>query len=211
MPPSARSKVPRFSAGVPAGRRHGSAAVAEEFGLDVVLGDGGAVELDEDAILAQAFGVHGAADEFLAGAGLAIDKDAAVGGGHELDLLAQGLHGDGVAGDAGAEAELADELLVVLAELAGVDGVLEDDEGAVERERLFEEVVGAELGGAHRGFDGAVAADDDDFGQVRGVHLANVGEGVEAVAVGQPDVEQDDVVDGVGEQGEGFVRRWRRW
>ena len=153
---------------------------------------------------ALAFGVHGAADEFFAGAGLAIDQDAAVGGGHQLDLLAEGLHGDGFAGDAGAEGELADELLVVDAELAGVDGVVQDDEGAVEGERLFEEVVGAELGGADGGFDGAVAGDDDDFGDMRGVHLANVGEGVEAVAVGQPDVEQDDVVDGVGEQGEGL-------
>ena len=63
------------------------------------------------------------------------------------------------------DGELAGELLVVVAELAGVDGVREDDEGAVEREWLFEEVVGAELGGADGGFDGAVAGDDDDFGR----------------------------------------------
>ena len=81
--------------------------------------------------------MHCPANEFFAGAALSIDKDAAVGGGHELDLLAEGLHGDRVAGDRGAEAELADELLVVLAELAGVDCVLEDDEGAVEGERLL--------------------------------------------------------------------------
>ena len=36
--------------------------------------------------------------------------------------------------------------------------------------------------------------------------MADVGEGVEAVAVGQPDIEQDDVVNGIGEQGEGLVR-----
>ena len=97
MPPSARSKVPRFSVGVPAGAGgDGSVAVAEELGLDVVLGDGGAVELDEDAVFAQGFGVHGAADEFFAGAGFAVDEDAAVGGGHQLDLLAEGLHGDGL-------------------------------------------------------------------------------------------------------------------
>ncbi len=143
-------------------------AVAEELGLDVVLGDGGAVEFDEDAVFAEGFGVHGAADEFFAGAGFAVDEDAAVGGGHELDLLAEGLHGDALAGDAGLRGELSGELLVVLAHLAGLHGVLEDDEGAVEGERLFEEVVGAELGGAHGGFDGAVAADDDDFGDVGG-------------------------------------------
>jgi hypothetical protein len=101
VPPSARSKVPRFSAGAPApGRRAGAAAIAEELGLDVVLGDGGAVELDEDAVLAQALGVHGAADQLLAGAGFAVDQHAAVGRRHQLDLLAQRLHGHAVAGDA---------------------------------------------------------------------------------------------------------------
>ncbi len=179
-------------------------AVAEELGFDVVLGDGGAVELDEGAVFAQGFGVHGAADEFFAGAGLAEDEDAAVGGGHELDLLAEGLHGDAVAGDGGLGGELAGELVVVLAQAAGLHGVLEDDEGAVEREGLFEEVVGAELGGADGGFDGAVAADDDDLGDAVGRKLADVGEGVEAVAVGQPDVEQDDVVGGVADELEGF-------
>ena len=99
-------------------------------------------------------------------------------------------------------AELADELLVVVAELVRVDGVLEDDEGAVERERLFEEVVGAELGGADGGFDGPVAGDDDDFGAgARSRMLADVAEGVEAVAVGEPDVEQDGVVVGVARAG----------
>ena len=77
----------------------GAVAVAEEFGLDEVFGDGGAVELDEDAVAAQGLGVHGAGDEFFAGAGFAEDEDAAVGGGHELDLLAEGFDGDGLAGD----------------------------------------------------------------------------------------------------------------
>ena len=37
-----------------------------------------------------------------------------------------------------------------------------------------------------------------------GVVAANFGEDVEAVAVGQPDVEQDGLVGGVAEQREGF-------
>ena len=49
----------------------GAVAVAEEFGLDEVFGDGGAVELDEDAVAAEGFGVDGAGDEFFAGAGFA--------------------------------------------------------------------------------------------------------------------------------------------
>ena len=66
-------------------------AIAEELGLDVRLGNGGAVELDEDAVAAQALGVNGAGDEFLAGARFAVDEDAAVGGRHEANLLAQRL------------------------------------------------------------------------------------------------------------------------
>ncbi len=135
----------------------GAVAVAEELGLDEVFGDGGAVELDEDAVAAEGFGVDGAGDELFAGAGLADDEDAAVGGRGELDLLAEGLDGDGVAGDGVAGGELRGELLIFDAELVGLDGVAEDEEGAVEREGLFEEVVGAELGGADGGFDGAVA------------------------------------------------------
>ena len=66
-------------------------AIAEEFRFDVGFGDGGAVEFDEDAFAAIPFCVDGAGDEFLAGAGLAIDEDAAIGGSHEANLLAQGF------------------------------------------------------------------------------------------------------------------------
>ncbi len=143
-----------------------------------------------------------------------IDEDAAVGGGHEFDLLAEGFDGDGLAGD-GALGELAGELLVVFAEVVGLDGVAQDEEGAVHGERLFEEVVGAELGGADGGFDGGVAGDHDDFGsagagRVRDV-AADGGEDVEAVGfsadaawVGEPDVEEDGLVVGVAEKLEGF-------
>jgi len=172
----------------------GSVAVAEELGVDVVLGDGGAVELDEGAVGAEGFGVHGAADEFLAGSTFAEDKDAAVGGGHELDLLAEGFDGDAGASDGGLGGELAVELGVVLAEAAGLHGVAEDDEGAVEGEGFFEEVVGAELGGADGGFDRAVAGDDDDLGDLFGGELADVGEGVEAVAIGEPDIQKNHIM-----------------
>ncbi len=182
----------------------GSVAVAEEFRLDVGLGDGGAVELDEDAVAAEAFGVDGAGDELFAGAGLAVDEDAAVGGGHEADLLAEGLGGDGFAGEAALDGELALEFEVVAAEAPGLGCVFEDDEGSVEGEGFLEEVVSAEFGGFDGGFDGAVAADDDDFGEVFRGEGVDVGEDVEAVAVREPDVEQDDVVGCVLEEGDGL-------
>ena len=181
-------------------------AIAEQLGLDVVFGNGGAVELDEDAIAAQALGVDGAGDEFLAGARFAVDEHAAVGGRHEPDLLAQRFDRHAVAGEDRADAELALEFEILVAQAARFDGVLEDDEGAVERERLFEKVVCAELGGFDRGFDGAVAADDDDFRTLLGVELAHVRKHVEAVAIGQPDVEQHDVVGRVLDEHQGFGR-----
>jgi hypothetical protein len=46
VPPSARSSVPRCSGA--AGLR--AVPVAEELGLDVRLGDGGAVQLDKDLV-----------------------------------------------------------------------------------------------------------------------------------------------------------------
>ena len=160
VPPSARSRVPRCSGGPPGCI---AVAIAEELGLDVRFGDGGAVELDKDAIAAQAFGVNGAGDELLAGARLAIDEHAAVGGRHQLDLLAQRLQRHAFTSEHGRCTELALELLVFRAQAARLDGVLDDDQRAVERERLLKKVVGAELGGFHGGLDGAVAADDDDF------------------------------------------------
>ena len=137
-----------------------------------------------------------------------IDEDAAVGGRHELDLLAKGLDGDGLAGDGVARgASWRANSWFSTRSLCALDGVAEDEEGAVERERFFEEVVGAELGGADGGFDGAVAGDHDDLGRA-GARVCSgavdFGEDVEAVAVGEPDVEEDGLEVGVAEEGAGF-------
>ena len=129
-----RSAVGAFEGAALLGWAAGLRAVtiAEEFGFDVVFGNGGAVELDEDAIAAQAFRVDGARDELLAGAGFAIDEDAAVGGRHEPDLLAQRLDRHAFAGEHGTDAELALEFEILIAQAARFDGVLEDDERAIE-------------------------------------------------------------------------------
>jgi hypothetical protein len=128
--------------------------------------------------------------------------------------LAEGFDGDGLAGD-GALGKLACELLVVFAEVVGLDGVAEDEESALHGERFFEEVVGAELGGADGGFDGGVAGDHDDFGGAGAWSVGDVaadgGEDVEAIGfaagaagVGEPDIKEDGLVDGVAEELESF-------
>src|SRR5579859_6654215 len=129
-----RASIGTFEGAALFGRAAGlrAVAIAEELGLNVIFRDGGAVELDEDAVAAQALGVNGAGDEFLAGAGFAVDEDAAVGWRHQLDLLAKCFERHTFAGEDGGDAELALELLVFRAETAGLDGILDDNEGAIE-------------------------------------------------------------------------------
>ena len=71
------------------GAGEGAALVAEELGLDQLLGDGGAVDLDEGRLAPRRQGVDGAGHQLLAGAVLAVDEHAPVGGRGDGDLLAQ--------------------------------------------------------------------------------------------------------------------------
>ena len=137
--------------------------VAEKLGLDMRLGNGGAVQLHENAVAAQALGVNGARNQFLARSRFAVDEHAAVGRRHQPDLLPQRLHRHALAGQHRADAELALELQVLRAQPPRLHGVLHHDQRAVQRERLLQKVVSAQLGGLHRGFNGAVAADDHHF------------------------------------------------
>ena len=146
--------------------------------------------------------MDGAGDELFAGAGFAVDEHAAIGRGHELDLLAQGAGLDAFAGDLLFEAKLAAKLEVLRAETPGFDRILHDDQRPLQHERFFEQIEGAELSGFDRGLDGGVAGDDDDFGPGFGIHRAQLVQHFEAIAVGQPDVEQHDVVDRVARQNE---------
>jgi hypothetical protein len=184
--------------------------IAKEFGLDVRLGDGGAVQLDEDLVAALALGVDGASDQLLAGARFAVDEHPAVGGRHETNLLAQSLDRNALAGQGRADVELALELQVFRSHAPRLDGIFEHDQRAVERERLFQKVIGAQFGGFDGGFNSAVAADDDHLRPRCDGLLVDVGEHVESVTVGQPDVEQNHVVGGVIEQHQSLGRVGRR-
>ncbi len=175
-----------------------SMAIAKEFAFDEVFRDGGAVQLDEDAVAAGTAGVDGACDQLLAATRLAEDQHPAVGRRHQLDLLAQRLDRDALAGDRDAGIELAVKLLVLLAQPPRIDRILYQDEGAVERQRLLEKVEGAELGRAHRSLDRAVAGDDDDLRLA--IERVNLLQHFEAIAVGKPDIQQHDIVGGVTDQ-----------
>ena len=73
----------------------GAALVAEELGLHQVLGDGGAVDLDEGLVAAARVLVEGARDQLLAGAALAGDEHR---GRRVGDALEDGVERRGWAG-----------------------------------------------------------------------------------------------------------------
>ena len=175
--------------------------MAEKFGFDEFFGDGGAIDFDERAFVAEAGGVQRACDEFLAGAAFAVDQNAAVGGSGDGDLLAQRLHGNAVADDLIAVAEFGAQGLVFFFEAALLHGVADQDNNFFQAERFFDEVEGAEFGGADRGVDGGVAGNHNDRGRVG--HGLDAAEGFEAVHAGEPDVEKNDVEAAVGRAFEG--------
>ena len=71
--------------------REGATLVAEELGLEQLLGERRAVQRDERAALARGGLVDEARDDLLAGAGLAADQDGRIGGGHLRRLLEHAL------------------------------------------------------------------------------------------------------------------------
>jgi hypothetical protein len=66
--------------------------VAEELALDQLARQGGAIDFHQRPLAARAAIVDRARDELLAGAGLAVDEDGAVGRGDQPDPLEQALH-----------------------------------------------------------------------------------------------------------------------
>src|SRR5690348_14527875 len=73
------------------GARKGALFVAEHLALEKACRDGGAVEFDEGGLAARAEIVDGARQQFLAGAGFAVNQNRGVGGGDGFDLFEYGL------------------------------------------------------------------------------------------------------------------------
>src|SRR5664279_712506 len=80
---------------------------------------------------------------------------------------------------------------VLTSQTLGVDGIFQDDEGALDGERLLEEVESPQFGGTHCGLNVPMARNHNDFGWVR--HLDDALQRFESVDAGQPDVEQYDI------------------
>ena len=179
----------------------GPAPVAEQLAFYQVFRDGGAVDFDERLLGPRTQGVNGVGHQLLAGSAFAVDEHAAVGGRHQRQLLADGLHGDAFADDGVArrghrEAPQLDRHAALF------NRILDDNDDLFNGERLFKEIEGAHFRRADRGFDGGVAG-DHDHGRPFGLRtLLDAVEHVHAVESGHPDVEQDTVERKLGEAGE---------
>ena len=179
------------------GAGEGSAFAAEEFGLDEVLGEGGAVEADVGLVGARAEGDEGAGDELFAGAAFAADEDVDVAAGDLLDGVVDGAHGLADADEVLEAAVLEGLLAHVLA--SGFFGAGAEEIGEGETE--FGDVDGAAEVGVGAGFEGLLfdgagaGAAEGDENEV-GVELAEFVEDGKAAVGG--------VVVGVDVEDDGF-------
>ena len=171
------------------GPGEGTAYVAKEFRFDEVLGDGGAIELDEGMAGPLRLGVESPGDQLFPGAGLAIEKNPAIGRGGIGDLLAEGAHRHGLADHRELGAEPGLKLALSQLKFPLADRVADGEEGLLEREGLFDEVVGTEFGGTDSGLDRAVARDHDDTDF--GGDPLEPGQGLKAVDPRKPDIEEN--------------------
>ena len=154
--------------------------------------------------------VDGLRDHLLARARLPGDEDAGVGAGHPSDQVVDLLHGRGCADERAEPAQLAQlgpQRADLPLHLQGAGQVGQGHLEPGEIDRLGEVVGDAAAQGVHGGLHARVAGDQDDFGV--GGALEAVQE-VEPAAVGQLEVDEQDV----GRVGRDLlarlVRAWRR-
>ena len=130
--------------------------VAEQLALDQLFRNRGAVHLDERPGPPAAHRVNAPGDELLAGAVLAVDQHPTVGRRCHGHLLAQLRHRVALAHHPQPAIDVGSQCAILGFEPPLTDGVADDEDGLLERERLFDEIVRAQFDRAHRRFDVAV-------------------------------------------------------
>ena len=176
--------------------------MAEKLGFDELFGNRGAIHFDKWIAAARALGVKGARDELFSGAAFAVNEDAAMRGRGEGDLLTQSFHRNAVAENAVALLEFSAEAAIFLFQAQIVQSVFYGEDGFFERERLFDEVECAKLGGAHGRFDFSVTGDHHDHGN--GFAVVEAFKSGEAVDAGKPDIEKNQIERAAIDGGETF-------
>src|SRR5205823_11186305 len=127
-----------------------------------LLGDGGAVDLDEGALAAGGLHVDGARHQLLAAAVLAVDQHAAGGRRGGRDLLAEHPDRGALADDLGPLLEARAERRVLALEPGVLEGAADRDQDLLERQRLLDEVVGAQTRRLDGRLDRAVAGRSEE-------------------------------------------------
>ena len=205
MPPSATSNLPRRSATAPvnAPRTWPNSSLS-------ISSSGIAAQLTSTnvAVAPAAQRVDRPRDQLLAGAVLAVDQHAAVGRRRHRDLLAQLAHRVALADHRLVPVDAGAQRAVLRLEAALPQRVADDEHGLLERQRLLDEVEGAQLDRADRRLDVAVAGDQHDLRV--DLPLAQAGERRQAVHAGQPDVEHDQIDGAARERDRGSPRRSTR-
>lgn len=138
----------------------GAGLMAEHLALEDLLGHRAAVQRDERLVVARRQRVQAARDQFLAGAGLAVDEHRRVGGGHVIDQRAHRGHRLGAADDARARRrprQLAAQGAVFQLQRAALDGAAHGLGQALGGERLLDEIERAVAHRLHGHRDIAVA------------------------------------------------------
>src|SRR5262245_30201874 len=140
--------------------------VAEQLGFDQLFRQGGAVDLDELFFRAQRIEMEGVGDQLLTGARFADDQHVGVALGDAFDSLVDHLHRLRRADDARIFAPLyvAAEALRFADEPTPLQGLVGEQQNLISFERLFDEIIGAGLGGLDGFGIGPVAGDDDHLG-----------------------------------------------
>ncbi len=161
-----RAAVRQLEAAHPALRRAGerSALVAEHLGLDQVSRNGGAVHRDERTPGSPARGVDGRRHQLFAGARLAGDQDAGVGGADPLDERGDLPHGATLTDQGRPPCELGLERAVLGAGPVELEGRAYRHQHCLRRERLLQELERAELHRPHGVGELCLAAHHDDRG-----------------------------------------------
>ena len=165
--------------------------VAEQLALDQLLGDRGAVHLDERLVPPVRVAVDGPGHQLLAHPALAGDEHGRVRGRGAAHRVPDLLEGGAAAHHPVAVVEDELQAAVLLDEPLLPERVAGGDQDALALRGLLDEVPGPELHRLDRGLDRPVAGQDHHRG--RGVPLLEPLQDLEPVHLRHLDVEEDEV------------------
>ena len=165
--------------------------MAEQLALDQLGRDRGAVDLHERAGRERALAMDVRRQQLLARARLAGQQHADIRSRHLRRLLDGVLERRARPDHPRRVADQLAESLVLALQLGPLERVLDDEQHAVARERLLQEIERAVPRRLHRIADRGVPG--NHHGRRRIVALPQRSQHVDAVAVGQPDVQQVEI------------------